>query len=99
MPQLRDHFGDLEAGKLASFAWLGALSHLDLKLATVVQILRRHSEAAGRDLFDRRVGIVSIWLRAKARRILSAFTGVRFGADAVHGNAENLVCLGRQRSQ
>ena len=47
---------DLVARKLAAFAGLGALRHLDLQLVRVDEILARHAEAAGGDLLDRGCG-------------------------------------------
>ena len=47
---------DLVAGQLAALAGLGALRHLDLDVVGVGEVLRRHAEAAGRDLLDRRCG-------------------------------------------
>src|SRR3546814_1672838 len=57
--QPRDQLRHLEAGELAAFAGLGALRDLDLDLAAVVEVLRRHAEAAARDLLARAGGVRS----------------------------------------
>ena len=89
----------LKPGKLAAFAGLGALRDLDLHLAALVQIFRRHAEAARRHLLDRGIGVVAVRLGLEARRVFAALAGIRFGADAVHGDVEHFVRLGRQRAQ
>ena len=55
----------LVAGELSALARLGALGHLDLQVVGVGQVLRRHAEAARRDLLDRRAARAD---RAAARR-------------------------------
>ena len=45
---------DLVPGQLAALAGLGALSHLDLQLVGVDEVVDRHAEAPGGDLLDRR---------------------------------------------
>ena len=64
MAQFRDHLGDLEAGQLSAFAGLGALRDLDLELAALIEIFRRHAKAPDRDLLDRGVGVVAVGLGA-----------------------------------
>src|SRR5207248_4761663 len=91
MTEPTDHLAHLDAGQLAAFARLGALGHLDLELAAVVEILGGHAKAARRDLLDRRRGIVAVGPRIVARRILAAFARVGLGADAVHGDRQRLV--------
>ena len=99
MAQPRDHLRHLEAGQLAALAGLGALGHLDLELAALVQIFRGHAEAARRHLLDGGIGVVAIGPRAEAGGILAALAGIRLGADAVHGDVEGAMRLGRQRAQ
>src|SRR5690606_21082987 len=88
-----------EAGQLAALAGLGALSHLDLDLAALVQIFSRDAEAARGDLLDRRVGIVAVRTRMIALRVLAALARDRAGADAVHGDVQRLVGLGAEGAQ
>ena len=52
-----DEFGDLEAGQLPAFAGLGALGHLDLDLAALVEIFGGDAETARGDLLDREFGL------------------------------------------
>ena len=89
----------LDAGKLAALAGLRALGHLDLDLAAVVQVFRRHAEAAGSDLLDRRARVVAVRPRPEAGRILAALAAVGLRADAVHGDGEGLVRLRAQRAE
>jgi hypothetical protein len=53
-------------GKLAAFAGLGALRHLDLHHVGVDEILRRHAEAARGHLLDRRAHRVAVRQRLEA---------------------------------
>src|SRR5678815_4095414 len=50
--QLGNVGADLVAGQLTAFSWFRALRHLDLKLISTDQILRRHAEATRCDLLD-----------------------------------------------
>src|SRR3954468_8342565 len=52
MPQASDETADFVSRKLPAFARLGSLSHLNLDLFRMRQILGRNSEAAGGDLLD-----------------------------------------------
>src|SRR3546814_3007535 len=72
VPQLGDHLGHLEAGKLAALARLGALRHLDLDLAALIRVFRGDAEAPGGNLLDRRVLVVAVVARHEARGILAA---------------------------
>ena len=53
--QQRDVLGDLAPRKLAAFAGLGALRHLDLQHLGARQVFRGDAEAAGGDLLDLRL--------------------------------------------
>ena len=80
---------DLVAGQLAALAGLGALRHLDLDVVGVGEVLRRHAEAAGRDLLDRAAALRVV----EAVGVLAALTGVGLRAQPVHGDREGLVRL------
>ena len=69
---------DLVAGQLATLAGLGALGHLDLDVVGVGEVLRGDSEAAGRDLLDRRatLGVV------ETVGVLATLTGVGLARPA-----------------
>ena len=97
--ELRDHLRHFEAGQLAALAGLGALGDFDFDFAALVQIFRGDAEAAGGDLLDRRVRVVAVGARLEARGVFAAFAGVRLRADAVHGDVERAVRLGRERAQ
>src|SRR5262249_39587065 len=90
---------DLVAGKLAALAGLGALGHLDLELIGVAQVVERDPEATRRDLLDRRAAAVAVGVGGEAPRVLPALARVRAPAEAVHGDRERLVGLGRDRTQ
>src|SRR5690606_10550662 len=103
---------DLVAGDLAAFAGLGALRHLDLELRGGDEIGGRDAEAARGDLLDlavgdvtdarvpgrvaarRAVGVVGV----EARLVLAALARVAAGAEAVHGDGQELVRLARERA-
>ena len=93
-PQARDHVVHLVPGQLAAFARLRALRDLDLQHFGIDQVFRRDAEAARGHLLD-----LGILLRAVAHRILAAFARIRARAQAVHGDRQRLVRLGRQRAQ
>ncbi len=90
---LRDPRVDLTAGKLAAFAGLGALGHLDLQLACVDEVVARHPEAGRGHLLDRAVLRVAVGLEEVTGRVLAAFAGVALAADPVHGHGQRLVRL------
>ena len=64
VPDLGDEIVHLVAGKLAAFAGLGALRHLDLQLVGVDQIVGGDAEARRRDLFDRRPPQIAVGIGA-----------------------------------
>ncbi len=78
MSQPRDEFRYLEARKLAALAGIRALRDLDLDLAAVVQVFRRHAEAAGGNLLDGAVGVVAVRAWLGACRVLPALAGSDF---------------------
>src|SRR4029453_1545342 len=84
------HFGDglvdLVPGKLAAFAGLGALRHLDLHHVGIDEIFRRHAEAAGGDLLDRGAHGIAVRQRLESIGLLAAFAGFRLAAAAVYGD-------------
>src|SRR5947208_400947 len=90
---------DLVPGELAAFAGLGSLRHLDLHHVGVDEIFRRHAEAAGGDLLDRRAHGIAVRQRLEAVGFLAPFTGVGFAADAVHGDGERGMRFARNRAE
>ena len=87
------------ARKLAAFAGLRALRHLDFDFLRAGQIRRGDAEPAGGDLLDRGVGEVAILAPLEALGIFAAFAAVRLAADAVHGDGQRLVRLGAERAE
>ena len=90
---------DLAAGQLAAFARLRALRNLDLQLVGVGQIPDRHAEAAGGDLLDRRALRVAVGQRLEPLGVFAAFARVALAAEAVHGDGQRFVGLGRDRAE
>ena len=99
MPHPGDGLVDLVPGKLAAFAGLGALRHLDLHHVGVDEIFRRHAETAGGDLLDRRAHAVAVRQRLEAIRFFAAFAGVRLAADPVHRDRQRGMRLARDRAE
>ena len=91
--QPRDLGRHLVPGELAALAGLRPLRDLDLELVGAGGVLRRDAEPAGCDLLDPRVALV-----VEPRGILAAFAGVGAPAEAVEGDRDGLVRLGRQRA-
>ena len=87
----RDNLVDLPPRKLAAFAGLGTLSHLDLQLVGVGEIERRDAETARSDLLDRRAPRGAVGRRHESPRILAAFARVALAAELVHRDGERLV--------
>ncbi|MNM77887.1 hypothetical protein D3C81_897620 [compost metagenome] len=81
----------LVTGQLATFAGLGALSHLDLYHIRVHQVVGGDAKAPRCHLLDAR-----ILLGAKALGILAAFARVALTAEPVHGHRQRLVGLGAE---
>ena len=94
-----DELGDLEARQLAALAGLGALGHLDLDLAALVQVFGGDAEAARGHLLDRRVGVVAVGARRIASRVLAALAGHSARAHPVHGDVQGLMGLRRQGAE
>src|SRR5208282_238034 len=90
-PGLGDPWIYLASRQFAAFTRLGALRHFDLKLLRVDKVMAGDAEPAGSDLFDGAVLRIAVGQRNVAVRVLAAFAGVAFAADAVHGDGERLV--------
>ena len=86
-----DHVVHLMAGQLAAFARLRALRDLDLQVVRVDQIIRRDAETRRGHLLDRAAAQIAVRVRNEAGLVLAALAGVRFPADAVHGDGQRFV--------
>src|ERR1700736_315789 len=93
----RDQFRDLMSRKLAAFARLCSLSHLDFNLFGSCQICGRYSKSALGDLFDGAVWPITIFATMKTLRILAAFARIGFAANTIHGNGETFMRFRAQR--
>ena len=91
VPEFCDEFRHLEAGQLPALAGLGALGHLDLDLAALVEVLGRHAEASGGNLLDGRVRVVAVWPGLESRGIFAALARVRLRTDPVHGDVQRAM--------
>ena len=76
VPRLGHPRVDLVARQLAALAGLGPLRHLDLDVVGVGEVFRRHAEAAGRELLDRRAALGVV----ETVGVLATLTGVGLGA-------------------
>ncbi len=81
------------AGQLAALAGLGALRDLDLHHVGIDEILRRHPEAAGRHLLDRRAARPPVGHRLEALDLLAALARIRTAAEGVDRDSQRLVRL------
>ena len=89
---------DLVPRQLAALAGLGPLGDLDLQVVGVDQVLAGHAEAARGHLLDGAAPQVAVGVGREAVGVLAALAGVGPPADAVHGDGEGLVRLGRDRA-
>ena len=53
-----------------------------------------HTEASGGDLLNRRAFGIAVIQRLKTNRVFTAFTGVGFAAQAIHGNGQCFMGFG-----
>mmetsp|Transcript_5822 Transcript_5822/g.12947 ORF Transcript_5822/g.12947 Transcript_5822/m.12947 type:complete len:310 (-) Transcript_5822:859-1788(-) len=81
-------FRYFESRKLSSLTGLGSLSHLDLDLVTVCQVVRSHAKTTRRNLLNTGPTIVE-----ETHRILTAFTGIRTSPNSIHRLCKSLVSL------
>jgi hypothetical protein len=95
VPSARDGLRNLVAWKLTSLAGLRALSHLNLELVRVREVVGRHTEATRRDLFDGGAHRIAVREHMGAFGVLTTLTGVRLAAEPVHGDSERRVRLHR----
>ncbi len=98
VPGLGDPRVDLRPRQLTALARLRALRHLDLQVVGIHQVLGRDAEAPRHDLLDRGTAEVTVGVGGEAVGVFAALAGVRLAADAVHGDGEVLVRLGRDRA-
>ena len=85
---------NLVARQLSSFAWLGPLSHLDLEVVAVDQVLAGHAETPRGHLLDGRAAEIAVRLGREPVGVFASFPRVGLAADPVHGDGQRLVGLG-----
>ena len=90
VPGLGDVRIHLEARKLTTLTGFGTLSHLDLDVGRVDQVVAGDTEAAGGDLLDGAAPFRVV----ETVNILTALTGVRPSAYVVHGDGHGFVGFG-----
>ncbi len=91
MTQARNHFVHFVARKLAAFAGLCALRHLDLQFIGIDEIVCGDTEARRGNLLHGAAAQISVGVGLEALFIFAAFAGIRLAADAVHGDGESFV--------
>ena len=94
VPGLGDVRIHLEARKLAALTGFGALSHLDLDVRGVDQVVAGDAEAAGGHLLDGAAPFRVV----ETVDVFAAFAGVGPSAEVVHGDGHGFVGLGRDRT-
>ncbi len=77
--------------QLAAFSGLGTLSHLDLNLFGVGQVVAGHAETARGYLFDGTHAPVAVVILDESALVLAAFAAVALAANAVHRDRERLM--------
>src|SRR5574337_2070545 len=93
MSHLVDPGIDFCAWELAALTRLTTLRHLDLQVGGIDQVLAGDPEAAGGHLLDGAATPVAVGIRREAGRVLTPLSGIRPGAQPVHGNGQRLVGL------
>ncbi len=84
MTESRNQAVYLVPWELPPLAGLGPLSHLNFDFVTIDEIVGRHPEAPGGDLFDAGSCPVSVGIGLESTRVLTSFAGVRLSSDGVH---------------
>ena len=85
---------NLVARQLSSFARLGPLSHLDLEVIAVDQVLAGHAEAPRGHLLDGRAAEIAVRFGCEPVGVLASLPCVGPASDPVHGDGQRLVGLG-----
>ncbi|CAB4550270.1 unannotated protein [freshwater metagenome] len=98
MTRLRDPRIHLVTWKLTALAGLCALSHLDLQIISIDEVLARDTEATRSNLLDCGTPRISVWQRDEALGIFSALTSIGFATEAIHRNGEVLMSFSRDRA-
>src|SRR5699024_4074965 len=89
---------DLIRWQLAALTGLSALGHLDLNIGAVIKVVAGHTKAPGGHLLDSRAAGIAVGFNLKALGVLTALAGIRHAVQAVHGNSQGLMRLGRNRT-
>ena len=89
---------DLVSWKLPALTGFSTLSHLDLNVGAVRQVVTGYPESARGHLFDCAAAPVAVGIVGEPANRLPALTRVRPGAEAIHCDRQGLVCLRRDRA-
>ena len=89
---------DLVTRKLTTLTGFGALSHLDLDIGAVGQVVARHTEPARRHLLDGAAAPVTVGIVVEAADGFAALARVRPRTKAIHRDRQCLVCFGGDRA-
>src|SRR5438270_6465175 len=82
---------DLVSWKLAALAWFGALRHFNLQLVGVHEIVCGYTETGRGYLLHGAAAKITVGIGIEASLVFSAFAGIGFAADAVHGDSQRLM--------
>jgi hypothetical protein len=93
MANARDVGGDFFRGKLAAFAGLGPLRHLDFELLGVNEVVGGNTKAPGSDLLD---FVSGVRLLRPEVRVLAALASIAAAAELVHRQCKRAMSLGTQ---
>src|SRR6185312_14926484 len=84
--------------KLAALTGFRTLSHLDLDVCAVGQVVAGDTEPRRRHLLDRAAPPVAVLVAVEAVDVLAALTRIRPPAKAVHRDCQRLMRLGGDRA-
>ena len=89
-------FVHLAGRELTAFTGLCALSHLNLQILGMTEIVDRDTETARCNLADGGTANFTVRPRSIAIRVFTTFTAVAHGSHAVHGDSDGFVSFGAQ---
>ena len=91
MPNFSNDFIYFETRQLAALSWLCSLCNFDLQFIGIHQIVNINSEPGRGHLFYAAIQGIAIGQRIKTGFVLTAFTGITFGIQAIHGQSNGFM--------
>ena len=86
-----DPWVNLSRRKVSAFAGFRSLCHLDLDFLSAYQIPAGNAEAGACHLFDGRTAVIGCACGVQSFFTFTAFTGVGFAVEHVHGKGKGLM--------